>query len=182
VLSDYFSEKSTVTAIKLYFSANSFTKCEISNSHGGEYDVQELSSGLYCRLKWLSTDVSEVRTASIIFHQISLQNAKIPLRFHRNTGTSRSRVSLGSIVSDYVLDDRAIGVRSPAGAKDFSSILLCPDRLWCPPSLLYNGYRGSFPRGKERQGREADHSSPSSAEIVNEQELYSSSPKRLHGV
>jgi hypothetical protein len=26
----------------------------------------ELSSGLYCRVKWLSTDVSEVRTASII--------------------------------------------------------------------------------------------------------------------
>jgi hypothetical protein len=24
---------------------------------------------------------------------------------------------------------------------------LCPDRLWGPPSLLYNGYRGSFPRG-----------------------------------
>jgi hypothetical protein len=28
-----------------------------------------------------------------------------------------------SIVSDYRLDDRAIGVRSPAGAKDFSSNL-----------------------------------------------------------
>jgi hypothetical protein len=28
-----------------------------------------------------------------------------------------------SIVSDYELYDRAIGVRSPAGAKDFSSIL-----------------------------------------------------------
>jgi hypothetical protein len=26
----------------------------------------EMSSGLYCRVKWLSTDVSEVRTASII--------------------------------------------------------------------------------------------------------------------
>jgi hypothetical protein len=26
----------------------------------------ELSSGLYCRVEWLSTDVSEVRTASII--------------------------------------------------------------------------------------------------------------------
>jgi hypothetical protein len=26
----------------------------------------ELSSGLYCRVKWLSTDVSEVRTASIV--------------------------------------------------------------------------------------------------------------------
>jgi hypothetical protein len=34
-----------------------------------------------------------------------------------------SRVSSGSIVSDYELDDRAIGVRSPAGAKDFSSRL-----------------------------------------------------------
>jgi hypothetical protein len=30
-----------------------------------------------------------------------------------------SRVSSGSIVSDYELDDRAIGVRSPVGAKGF---------------------------------------------------------------
>jgi hypothetical protein len=30
-----------------------------------------------------------------------------------------SRVSSGSIVSDYGLDDRAIGVRSPAEAEDF---------------------------------------------------------------
>jgi hypothetical protein len=34
-----------------------------------------------------------------------------------------SRVSSGSIVSDYGLDDRAIMVRSPAEAKDFSSNL-----------------------------------------------------------
>jgi hypothetical protein len=31
----------------------------------------------------------------------------------------RSRVSSVSIVSDYGLDDRAIGVRFPAGEKDF---------------------------------------------------------------
>jgi hypothetical protein len=31
--------------------------------------------------------------------------------------------SSGSIVSDYGLDDRAIGVRSPTEAKDFSSVL-----------------------------------------------------------
>jgi hypothetical protein len=30
------------------------------------FTCSELSSGLYCRVKWLSTDVSEVRTASII--------------------------------------------------------------------------------------------------------------------
>jgi hypothetical protein len=57
-----------------------------------------------------------------------------------------NRGSSVSIVFGYGLDDRAIEVRSPAGAKEFSSIL-CPDRLWGPPSLRYNGYRGSFPRG-----------------------------------
>jgi hypothetical protein len=61
----------------------------------------------------------------------------------------RSRVSSGSIVSDYGLDDGAIVIRSQAGAKDFSSSL-CPDRLWGPPSVLYNGYRWSFPRGVKR--------------------------------
>jgi hypothetical protein len=40
----------------------------------------------------------------------------------------------------------------------------CPDRLWGPPSLLYNGYRGSFP-GVKRPRREADHSPPTSAEV-----------------
>ena len=30
-----------------------------------------------------------------------------------------------------------------------------PDRIWGPPSLLYNGYR-VFQGGKERPGREAD--------------------------
>jgi hypothetical protein len=39
--------------------------CEISSSHGGEYEAQ-MSSGMYCRVKLLCTDVSEARTASII--------------------------------------------------------------------------------------------------------------------
>jgi hypothetical protein len=34
----------------------------------------------------------------------------------------------------------------PGRGKDFSSSL-CSDRLWGPPSLLYNGYRESFPWG-----------------------------------
>jgi hypothetical protein len=52
-----------------------------------------------------------------------------------------------SIVSGYGLDDRAIEVRCPTETKGFFLQPLCPDRLWGPPSLLYNGYRGSFPRG-----------------------------------
>jgi hypothetical protein len=40
-------------------------------------------------------------------------------RFGRKRDGVGSRVSSGSIVSDYGLDDREIGVRSPAGAKNF---------------------------------------------------------------
>jgi hypothetical protein len=43
------------------------------------------------------------------------------------------------------------------------------------PSLLYNGYR-VFPGGKLRQGRDADPSPPSSAEVKNRVELYIYSP------
>ena len=41
----------------------------------------------------------------------------------------------------------------------------CPDRPWGPPSLLYNGYR-LFTEGKERPGRDADLSPPSSAVVM----------------
>jgi hypothetical protein len=60
-------------------------------------------------------------------------------------------------VSDYGLDYRAIGVRSPAAAKDFSSIL-CPDRIWGPPSLLpVRWVPGVLSPGvKARPGRDAE--------------------------
>jgi hypothetical protein len=38
---------------------------------------------------------------------------------------------------------------------------------WGPPSILYNGY-GVFPGGKERPGRDADPSPPSSVVVMNE--------------
>jgi hypothetical protein len=41
------------------------------------------------------------------------------------------------------------------------------DRPWGPPSLLYNGYQ-VFPGGKVWPGRAADHSPPSSAEVLEE--------------
>ena len=50
----------------------------------------------------------------------------------------------------------------------------CPDRPWDPPSLLHNGYR-VFPGGKERPGRDADPSPPSSA-VVKKEYSYMSTP------
>ena len=53
---------------------------------------------------------------------------------------------------------------NPGGGKIFRT---CPDRPWGPPSLLYNGYR-VFPGSKERPGRDADPSLPSSAVVMKE--------------
>jgi hypothetical protein len=75
--------------------------------------------------------------------------------------------SSGSKVSDYGLDDRAIGVRSPAGAKDFSSDLCVQTGSGAHPASCTMGTRGPFSGGKARPGRDADHSPPSSAEVVN---------------
>jgi hypothetical protein len=80
----------------------------------------------------------------------------------------RSRVSSGTIVSDYGLDDRAIGVRSPAGAEDFSSSLCVQTGSGADPASCTMGTGGPFPGSKARPGRDADHSPPSSAEVVNE--------------
>jgi hypothetical protein len=79
-----------------------------------------------------------------------------------------SRVSSGSIVSAYGLDDRAIGVRSPAEAKDFSSSLCVQTGSEAHPASCTMGTGGTFPGGKARPGRDADHSPPSSAEVENE--------------
>jgi hypothetical protein len=93
-----------------------------------------------------------------------------------------SRGSSGSIVSGYGLDDRAIEVRSPAETKDFSPLPLCPDRLWGPPSLLYNGYRESFPGAKARPRRDADRSPPFKDRSRISRSYTSSPHKRLFGV
>jgi hypothetical protein len=76
-----------------------------------------------------------------------------------NNNNIRSRVSSVSIVSDYGLDNRAIGVRSPAGGKDFSSSLCVQTGSGAHPASCTMGTVGPFPGGKER---------PSSAEVVNE--------------
>jgi hypothetical protein len=71
-------------------------------------------------------------------------------------------------VSDYGFDDRAIGVRSPAGAEGFSFSLCVQTGSGAHPASYTMGTGGPFPGGKARPGRDPDHSPPSSAEVENE--------------
>jgi hypothetical protein len=82
--------------------------------------------------------------------------------YHQEPGSSVS------IVSGYGLDDRAIEIRPSAGAKDFSSSLCVQTGSGAHPASCTMGTGGPFPGSKARPGRDADHSPPSSSEVVNE--------------
>jgi hypothetical protein len=69
--------------------------------------------------------------------------------------------SVVGIATSYGLDGQGIEFRWG------EIVRTCPDRPWGPPSLLYNGYQ-VFPGGKERLGRDADPSPPSSAVVMKE--------------
>jgi hypothetical protein len=60
------------------------------------------------------------------------------------------------------------GVRSPTGAEDFSSNLCVQAGSGAHPASYTVGTGGTFPGDKERPGRDADHSPPSSAKVKKE--------------
>jgi hypothetical protein len=90
--------------------------------------------------------------------------------------------SSGSIVSDYGLDDRVIGVRSPAVARDFSSNLCVQTGSGSHPAPCKMGTGGPYLGGKARPGRDADHSPNLVPRSWMSRNYTSSPPKRLHGV
>jgi hypothetical protein len=56
--------------------------------------------------------------------------------------------------------------------KDFSSSLCVQNGSGAHPASYPIGTGGPFPGCKARQERDADHSHPSSTEVMNEYELY----------
>jgi hypothetical protein len=83
------------------------------------------------------------------------------------------RDSVVGIATGYGLDDRGVRVRVPVGSRIFS----CPrrpDQLWDHPASYPVG-TGVIFHGIKRLGREADHSSPASAE-VKKMWIYTSTP------
>jgi len=82
------------------------------------------------------------------------------------------------IVTSYGLDSP--GFKSH-NVQEFSLFKNCPECLSGPHSLLLNSYQGSF-LGVKWLGREADPSSPSSADVKNEWHYTSSPPICLQGI
>jgi hypothetical protein len=72
------------------------------------------------------------------------------------------------IATAYGLDNLGVGVRVPVGSRIFSS----PHRPDRPP---IQWVPGALSPGVKRQGREADHSPPVSAE-VKKMRIYTSTP------
>jgi hypothetical protein len=79
--------------------------------------------------------------------------------------------TLGAGVAQSVLcltTDWTPGVRSPTEAENFSCSLCVQTGSGAHPASYTMGAGGPFPESKARPGRDADHSPPSSAEVMNE--------------
>jgi hypothetical protein len=72
--------------------------------------------------------------------------------FKLDTYWKREPSSSGSIVSDYGMDDRVIGVRSPAGEKDFSCNVCVQTGYEAHPASCTMGTVGPFPGEKRGRG------------------------------
>jgi hypothetical protein len=86
---------------------------------------------------------------------------KLIIYDNNSAGQKRKLQSAPGNCSEIIIFNFILGVPWPADTK-------CPDQLWGPPSVLSNGYRGRFSRGKSRPVRAANNSLPSSAEVKNE--------------
>jgi hypothetical protein len=85
-----------------------------------------------------------------------------------------------SIATGYGVDYQGVGVQVTVQLRIFTSPY-SSDRLLGPPILLSNGYQRALSPGVKQQGRESDHSPPSSAE-VKKTDQYIHAPICLHGI
>jgi len=81
--------------------------------------------------------------------------------------------------NDYLCSGK-FGARIPVRAGDIFLFQNRPDRVWGPPSLAFNRYRGSFPK-VEWWKCKVDHLPPTGTEVKNEWSYTSIPPICLQG-
>jgi hypothetical protein len=97
-----------------------------------------------------------------------LERMKDDTIFNQVTSIRRRAGVARSVTSGYGLDNAAIEVRTPERQEDLPSKLCVQTVSGVHLASCPMGTRGPFPSGKARPRRDADHSPPSSAEVVNE--------------
>jgi hypothetical protein len=126
----------------------------------GEETKSRLNSGNACFHAF-----PKLLSSSLLSTKVNIKIYKIIILFV----AFRNRDSSVGIATGYGLDNRRVGVRVPVGSRIFCPPRR-PDRLWGstqPPIQWVPGVK--------RQGREADHSPPTSAE-VKKMWIYASTP------
>jgi hypothetical protein len=97
-----------------------------------------------------------------------LQKSNIHYATSRSYHESSVKVMFLQSLSLIYFYDRVIEVQSLAGAEDFSSSLCVQTGSGAHPAFCPVGTGGPSSRGKTQPGRDADHSPPSSAEVIIE--------------
>jgi hypothetical protein len=128
------------------------------------------TSSVWTKYLLLSHGISWIPCSIIL-----LKNIPLPL-------TDWRRGSSISIVSDYGLDDWAIGVRFPAGAKDFSSSLCVQTGSGVHPASRTMGIGDPFPRAKRGRGVTLTTHPYLVPRSRMSRSYISSPPKRHHGM
>jgi hypothetical protein len=103
-------------------------------------------------------------------------------RFHHCNNIGRSQGSSVSIMSDYRLDDQAIGVRSLEGTQDFLSNLCVQAGSETHPASCTMGTGGLFPRAKRGWGVTLTTHPHLVLRSGISRSYTSSPPKRLRGM
>jgi hypothetical protein len=116
----------------------------------------EVTTGTVCLNVYHTHRTNELNTPYLHFEAQVYRNFCNHLRYYRR------RDSSVSIATGYGLDDQGGGSSSPERVKNFLHIVQTGSGVH--PTSYKMGTGGSFP-GIKRQGREADHSLPTSAEV-----------------